>query len=83
MRRAYVAAVNVDAEEGDLNRMNPGEVERFVPFSRWDLISTNSEITSRMARYSRGTPLWNYFLYLALACFVVELLLANTTGKKV
>lgn len=81
--KSRIAAANVDASEGDLTRVRYGELEKVVPFSRWEIIGTDDSIRRRIERYSRGTPLWNYFLYLAIIIFFVELFMANRAGRRV
>jgi hypothetical protein len=80
---AGIAPANPDTAESDLSRIGYDEIERLVQFSRWDLISREEDIRQIIERYSRGTPLWNYFLYAAMLCFFAELVLANRTGMRV
>jgi len=78
-----IAAANVDASEGDLTEIASDELTSMVPFTTWEQITSNEDIRQKMSEYSRGTPLWDYFLFAAIICFFFELFLANHAGRRV
>jgi len=78
-----IAAVNVDASEGDLTKITNKELAGLIPFIVWEQIKSNKDIRQKILEYSRGTPLWDYFLFAAIICFFSEFFLANKAGRRV
>ena len=77
-------AVNVDAAEGDLARLaQRRQLERVVPFRKWDLVGADEDVGRTLRALEHGAPLWNWFLYAALIVSLVEVFMANKAGQRV
>jgi len=77
-------AVNVDPAEGDLARFTARrQIGSVVPFKKWALVGTGEDLARTVRALEQGAPLWNYFLYVALIVFLVEVFLANKAGQRV
>ncbi len=76
--------VNVHAEEGDLTPItSDAEIEKLIPFARWQRVRSDEDLKARLQAVITGTPLWSYFLCAAILAFLLELFLANRIGHKV
>ncbi len=76
--------VNVNPEEGDLTPITSGaDIEKAVPFSQWERVGSDEDLTAKLQSIMSGTPLWSYFLLGAVAAFLAELYLSNKIGQKV
>ena len=77
-------AVNVHPEEGDLTPVaSDAEIDKAIPFSRWERVRSEEDLKARLEVLISGTPLWSYFLFAAIAAFLIELYLSNRVGQKV
>jgi hypothetical protein len=77
-------SVNLNNEEGDLTPMvSEAEIEKIVPFSEWERVSSEKDLRVKLQTLISGTPLGAFFLYGAILMFLAELYLANKIGQKV
>jgi hypothetical protein len=77
-------AVNLNPQEGDLTPVaSDAEIDRAIPFSRWERVRSEEDLKARLEVLISGTPLWSYFLFAAIAAFLAELYLSNRIGQKV
>ncbi len=76
--------VNVSAEEGDLTPMkSDADIDKILPFRRWERVRSDEDLKAKLQAIITGTALKSYFLYAAVAAFLMELYLANKIGQKV
>jgi len=77
-------AFNYKRDESNLEYYSDYELEKIVQSSegKTRIISSNTKnLTQTIEETMRGKPLWRYFLFLALGCFLAEVLLLRFWGK--
>jgi hypothetical protein len=70
-------AVNVDARESDLTRIEPEEAAKMLGAPVAKVVEGPDRLLLVVRREREGLPLWNYLFGLALALAVVETFIAN------
>ncbi|NJC26555.1 BatA domain-containing protein [Neolewinella antarctica] len=70
-------AFNYDRAESDLTYLDEAELERLADIPNVELLNAANQATliGDIRERNEGTPLWRYFIWAALAFFLVEVLL--------
>ena len=77
-------AFNYDRAESNLDYYTEQELENATKDSKAhvQVLSANTQnLTEKVAEKLHGTPLWRYFILLALACFLAEVIVLRFFGK--
>ncbi len=77
-----IVAVNVNPEEGRLERMNEAEVAESLESARVRIYTSPTALAASLRRQREGIALRALLLYLAAACFLGECFLANSLIPK-
>jgi hypothetical protein len=70
-------AFNYDRRESDLSYLNEASLEALSATGALSLLAADNQasLIGEIRESNEGTPLWRYFLWAALAFFLVEVLL--------
>ncbi|HVY61082.1 MAG TPA: hypothetical protein VHF22_05480, partial [Planctomycetota bacterium] len=81
--RVEFFAVNVDAEEGDLTRIDKRELSQLVPELKFDLVKDRGASVFRASAGGQdANELWRYGLWAVLALLPLESILAMRFGRR-
>jgi hypothetical protein len=72
-----MVAVNIDPEEGRLERIDPDAVAEHLSATPAHIFTAPRQLVGVLRRQREGVALGAFFLYLAAACFLAECFLAN------
>jgi len=72
-----IVAVNVNPDEGRVVRLDADEVTQKLAAARVNVYGSPRALASALRRQREGVALSAFFLYLAAACFLAEVFLAN------
>jgi len=76
-------SVNTSLDERDMNRMNAAEWNVLLGDGFYDLVEpSDAQMNLTEAALVHGRPLWQWFMMLALACVIGEMLLTKTAYRK-
>ncbi|MGV3720822.1 MAG: BatA domain-containing protein [Actinomycetota bacterium] len=75
-------AVNRDTAESDLRSLDQAALKRLLPVAEWTWISLNEDLLAALSQARQGVELWRYLLLAALACLVLETMLAQLFGRR-
>ncbi len=76
-------SVNTSLEERDMNRISAAEWNVLLGDQFYDLVEpSDTQMNLTEAALVHGKPLWQWFMILALACVIGEMLLTKTEYRQ-
>lgn len=75
-------AVNLPLLEGDLDPLDTDNFASTVPTEDPNILSSGTDIATVLAEFRFGRELWTLFLWIAVACLILEMLLSRATATE-